>query len=361
MKGGFVSLIWFKGYGPHLQKAHPVGAERIVSGKVERFREVELQMPHPDYMLKVEEADQIPAREAVYPATAGLTSRMLRRFVLEALERAPELPEWEDPAWRARNDWPGWREALARLHAPENEAALSPAAPDRRRLAYDELLAHQLALARRKAERKAEPARRIARSPLSERMESALPYRLTSAQQRALGEIGGDLLAGRRMTRLLQGDVGAGKTVVAMLAMADAVAAGGQAVLMAPTEILARQHHESLEPAFAAAGVGCVLLTGRDKGAARAEKLRALAGGTAGAAVGTHALFQDDVAFRDLSLAVIDEQHRFGVSERNRLLAKGPAVHVLAMSPPPSADAGADGVRRPGRVRADEKPPGRRP
>jgi len=359
---GFVSLIWFKGYGPHLERAHPVGARRVVSGKVERFREVELQMLHPDYMVAPDKADEVPLRETVYPTTAGLPSRTLRRFVLEALERAPELPEWQDPAWRAREGWPGWREALERLHAPEGPEGLSPLTPERRRLAFDELLAHQLALARRKAERRAEPARRIARAALSERMEAALPYRLTGAQVRALAEIGGDLASGRRMTRLLQGDVGAGKTVVAALAMADVAGAGGQAALMAPTEILARQHHEALAPAFGALGVGCVLLTGRDKGAARAEKLRALAGGTAAVAVGTHALFQDDVAFADLQLAVIDEQHRFGVGERNRLLAKGPAVHLLAMSATPiprTLELTVFGDLDVSRI--DEKPPGRTP
>ena len=361
-EAGFVSLVWFKGYGPHLERAHPVGARRIVSGKVERFREVELQMAHPDYMVAPEKAEEIPLRETVYPTTAGLPSRTLRKLVLEALERAPELAEWQDRAWRERNGWPGWRDALERLHGPESEAALSPAALERRRLAFDELLAHQLALARRKAERKAEPARRIARSELSERMEGALPYRLTGAQRRSLSEIGGDLTAGRRMTRLLQGDVGSGKTVVAMLAMADAVAAGTQAALMAPTEILARQHFESIGPAFADTGLGVVLLTGRDKGAGRAEKLRALAGGTAAVAIGTHALFQEDVGFRDLAVAVIDEQHRFGVSERNRLLAKGEAVHLLAMSATPiprTLELTVFGDLDVSRL--DEKPQGRTP
>jgi ATP-dependent DNA helicase RecG len=193
------------------------------------------------------------------------------------------------------NSWPGWREALVLLHTPEAMAELSPLSPARKRLAYDELLAHQLAMARRKGARRAEPARVLPQSELSRGLEAALPYRLTGAQVRALSEIGGDLTSGKRMTRLLQGDVGAGKTVVAMLAMADAVAAGPQAALMAPTEILARQHFESLGPAFEAAGVGCVLLTGRDKGAARAEKLRGLASGAVPIAIGTHALFQDEV------------------------------------------------------------------
>jgi ATP-dependent DNA helicase RecG len=356
-----VALVFFKVFGNGLEKSHPVGARRIVSGKLERFNE-DLQIVHPDYLLPVEKADEVPTAETVYPTTAGLPSRTLRRLVLEALERAPELGEWQDGPWRAKNGWPGWREALESLHHPQGQADLSPEAAARRRLAYDELLAHQLAMGRRKAARKAEPAPPMTASELSRRMERALPYRLTGAQRRALSEIGGDLAAGKRMTRLLQGDVGSGKTAVAMLAMADAAAVGRQAALMAPTEILARQHYETLEPVFAAEGVGAVLLTGRDKGAARAEKLRALAGGTARVAVGTHALFQEDVAFADLALAVIDEQHRFGVSERNRLLSKGAAVHLLAMSATPiprTLELTVFGDLDVSHL--DEKPPGRTP
>ena len=359
-EAGFISLIWFKGFGPHLERAHPPGAVRLVSGKVERYREVELQMLHPDYMVAPEKAEEVPAVETVYPTTAGLPSRTLRRLALEALARAPDPPEWEDPAWRAKNGWPGWREALSQLHEPQGEADLSPLSPARRRLAYDELLAHQLAMAQRKAARRAEPAPAITASGLAHGMEAALPYRLTGAQRRALAEIGGDLASGWRMTRLLQGDVGSGKTAVAMLAMADVAAAGRQATLMAPTEILARQHFETLAPAFAACAVETVLLTGRDKGAARAAKLRRLAAGETKVAIGTHALFQDDVVFCDLALAVIDEQHRFGVSERNRLLAKGASVHLLAMSATPiprTLELTVFGDLDVSHI--DEKPPGR--
>jgi ATP-dependent DNA helicase RecG len=360
---GFLSLIWFKGFSPHLERAHPPGARRIVSGRVDRWRDgVELQIVHPDYLVPIEKAEEVPTREVVYPTTAGLPSRTLWRLCMQAVERAPELAEWQDPAWLTRSGWPSWREALVLLHTPETEAGLSPTAPPRMRLAYDELLAHQLAMARRKGARRAEPAVVIPHADLSRRLEAALPYRLTGAQVRALSEIGGDLTSGRRMTRLLQGDVGAGKTVVAMLAMADAVAAGGQAALMAPTEILARQHYDSLRPALEAAGVTVALLTGRDKGAARAEKMRGFAGGAVSVAVGTHALFQEDVAFARLDLAVIDEQHRFGVNERNRLLAKGSGVHLLAMSATPiprTLELTVFGDLDASRI--DEKPPGRTP
>jgi ATP-dependent DNA helicase RecG len=358
---GFITLAWFKGAGPHLERQYPIGGTRAVSGKLERFGG-ELQIAHPDYVLPADRVGEIPEHEAKYPATAGLMPRIVRKLALEALDRAPDLPEWQDPAWLAREGFPGWREAMAKLHAPVSEADLSPLAPHRKRLAYDELFAHQLAMAQRKASRQAQPARPLPASGLADTIEAALPFRLTGAQIRSLSEIRGDLAAGKRMSRLLQGDVGAGKTVVAMLSMADVAAAGLQSALMAPTEILARQHFETLAAPLGAQGVTAVLLTGRDKGAARIEKLAALASGRAAVAVGTHALFQTEVAFHALALAVIDEQHRFGVAERLRLQDKGEAVHLLAMSATPiprTLELTVYGDLDVSRI--DEKPPGRRP
>ena len=331
---GFLTLAWFKGGGPHMTQQHPVGARRVVSGRLERFGG-EIQMAHPDYLLTEDQVEKIPQEEPVYSATAGLPARTVRRLALEAMARAPDLPEWQDEAWLARERFPSWHAALTRLHAPTSVADLSLEAPHRRRLAYDELFAHQLALAQRKAARRAHPAPAIPPSPLADKVEAALPFKLTGAQVRAISEIRGDLSQGERMSRLVQGDVGAGKTVVALLALADVAAAGYQSALMAPTEILARQHFETLSGPLRAQGLTAILLTGRDKGAARAEKLRALADGEAAVAVGTHALFQDDVVFRALALAVIDEQHRFGVSERQRLQEKGRSTHLLAMSATP--------------------------
>jgi len=358
---GFLTLIWFKGHGDHLIQKNPIGSKRAVSGKVERFGS-EIQIVHPDYMLGAERVDDIPQIETVYPATAGLPSRTIRKLALEALERSPELPEWQDPAWLAREKLPGWRDALAILHNPLSEADTSPLSRARRRLAYDELLAHQLALAQRKAERRSHPAPVVRPQPLSEAVEKALPYRLTGAQIRSLSEVRGDLASGERMSRLLQGDVGAGKTVVAMLAMADVAAGGMQSALMAPTEILARQHFETLAVPLAVQGIKTILLTGRDKGGGRAEKLRALADGSAAVAVGTHALFQDEVVFKALTLAVVDEQHRFGVGERKRLQDKGAGVHLLAMSATPiprTLELTVFGDLDVSRI--DEKPPGRTP
>lgn len=358
---GFIFLNWFKGYGAHLAKAHPVGAMRVASGKVDLFGP-QRSMVHPDYLVAAERAEEVPRHEAIYPTTAGLSSRTLRKLALTALERAKHLPEWQDPAWLARHGWPSWRDAVERLHHPLSPADLDPVAPARRRLAYDELLAHHLAMAQRKAERRSTPAPPIPASPVADRLERGLAFRLTGAQRRTLADIRGDLGSGERMSRLVQGDVGSGKTVVAMLAMADVAAAGGQSALMAPTEVLARQHFETIAQPLEGAGISVVLLTGRDKGAVRAASLERLASGQAQVAVGTHALFQDEVAFKDLRLAVIDEQHRFGVSERRRLQEKGPAVHLLALSATPiprTLELTLYGDLDVSRL--DEKPAGRKP
>jgi len=358
---GFLTLVFFKGGSPHLQRQHPEGEERIVSGRAERFNG-ELQIAHPDYIVPLDRAADVPLIEAVYPATAGLTSRQVRKLAHEALERAPDLADWLDPAFAAREKFPGWREALETLHNPRSEADLAPQSVFRSRLAYDELFAHQLSMAERKQARRKQPAAAIPDSDTARAAEAALPFALTGAQVRSLTEIRADLQSGERMSRLLQGDVGSGKTVVATLAMADVAASGRQSVLMAPTEILARQHYETLAAPLKAEGVGVVLLTGRDKGAGRAEKLRAIASGDAAVVVGTHALFQDDLVYRDLALTVIDEQHRFGVADRRRLQDKGEAAHLLAMSATPiprTLELTVYGDLDVSRL--DEKPPGRTP
>jgi len=358
---GFLTLTWFKGHGPHLERQHPVGARRAVSGKVERFGS-EIQVAHPEYLLPEDRAGDIPAFEPVYAATAGLPSRTFRRFALEALSRAVDLPEWLDPAWQAREGLPTWHAAFTAAHNPAGEADVSPLSPHRRRLAYDELLAHQMALAQRKATRRAQPAPRVTASPLAAAAEKALPFKLTGAQIRSLSEVRGDLASGERMSRLLQGDVGSGKTVVAMLAVTDVAGAGLQSAIMAPTEILARQHYETMAEPLSKLGLSVILLTGRDKGAGRAAKLSGLADGTHAVAIGTHALFQDDVVFKALGLSVIDEQHRFGVNERRRLQDKGDGVHLLAMSATPiprTLELTVFGDLDVSRI--DEKPPGRTP
>ncbi|PZU57924.1 MAG: ATP-dependent DNA helicase RecG [Brevundimonas sp.] len=361
---GFVHLVWFGGSPQHIDRLLPRGKTRLVSGKVERFNG-EVQIVHPD-IVAVDKADDLAMSEPVYPATQGLTARQVRKLVQAALPAAPDLAEWQDPAWLAKQKWPGWRAALEALHSPSTEAELAPDAPVRQRLAYDEFLAHQLALARRRRAREIKPAPVIAPGAASDHLLAALPFALTNAQAQAVAEIRRDLASGKQMGRLLQGDVGSGKTAVAALALADAAASGFQSALMAPTEILARQHFEKLGPLLEAAGVPSVLLTGRDTNGQRREKLAALASGAAPVAIGTHALFQDAVRFDRLALAVIDEQHRFGVGERQRLQAKGDprlgAVHLLTMSATPiprTLELTQYGELEVSRL--TEKPPGRTP
>jgi len=332
---GTINLVFFHLREDYLRRVLPEGAVRVVSGRIERYGD-EIQMIHPDHIVPPEEAARIRRVEPLYPLTEGLTQKPLAKAIRAALDRAPDLDEWLDPAFRERQGWRGWREALRAAHAPADEAALDPLAPDRARLAYDELLANQLAIALLRAHHRKRPGRPLSGDGrLRETVARALPYRLTAGQLRAIDEIAADLAGPHRMLRLLQGDVGSGKTVVALFAMLIAVEAGAQAALMAPTEILARQHHAVLAPLAAAAGVEAALLTGRDKGKTRKERLATIAAGDAGIVIGTHALFQEDVAFRDLALAVVDEQHRFGVHQRLTLGGKGRDAHMLVMTATP--------------------------
>jgi len=357
---GFITLVFFHAKGDWLEKLLPVGEERIVSGMVEAFNDG-LQITHPDHVVPPDRLDEVMTIEPVYPLTAGLPGKIMVKAAKGAVERAPVLTEWIDGAYLRRQGWPTWREALCHAHAPGGEGDLSPMAPPRQRLAYDELLANQLALALVRASLRKLAGRAVGRDgPLRRKIVESLPFRLTGAQARSLAEIDADMGLPLRMLRLLQGDVGSGKTVVALLAMARAVEAGSQAALMAPTEILARQHLATLETLAAGANLRFALLTGRDKGKARQKILDALAAGDIDILIGTHALFQEGVDFRDLALAVIDEQHRFGVHQRLDLAAKGHAVDMLVMTATPiprtlmlTAYGDMDVSR------LDEKPPGR--
>ena len=359
---GFVHLIWFAGSPRHIEGLAPQGSTRLVTGKVEKFNN-EVQISHPDYILPPEKSDEIPLAEPTYPATQGLGSRQIRKLCMASVALAPPLTEWQDEAWIKRQKWPDWQTALQAVHAPQNELDLQPEAPARARLAYDELLAHQMALARRKMNRQSTPAPVIREGEASHRLLDILPFNLTNAQARAIEEIRHDLKSGEQMARLLQGDVGSGKTAVAAVVLADAAASGFQSALMAPTEILARQHAEKLGPLLAEAGISSILLTGRDTPAVKRKKAAAIASGEVQVAIGTHALFQDAVEFQNLALAVIDEQHRFGVRQRQQLQDKGKSgVHLLSMSATPIprtlelTQYGELDVSR-----LNEKPPGRTP
>ena len=359
---GYMSLVYFNVKGDHLDRLLPVGSDRIVSGRVEFYGGIP-QIAHPDYVVAPDQADRIKGIEPVYPLTAGLSPRVVQRAVAAALERAPRLPEWLEPALAARHRWPGWNEAITAAHAPQKDDDLLPATPARQRLAYDEILASQLAVALVRARRRHRPGRVITGSgALSSPIEAGLGFALTHSQRLALAEIAADMRAPQQMMRLLQGDVGSGKTVVALLAMLIAVEVGAQAALMAPTEILARQHHATLQRLVAPAGIAVGLLTGREKGRTRDALLAGLADGTIPIVVGTHALIQPNVEFRDLALSVIDEQHRFGVDQRLALGEKGRAVDTLLMSATPIPRTLMMTVYGDlDTSRLTEKPPGRQP
>jgi ATP-dependent DNA helicase RecG len=332
---GFITLVYFNVKGDYLQRLLPVGAERVVSGRVELYGGIP-QIAHPDHVVTVDQAATIRAIEPTYPLTAGLAPRVLQRAIEAAVERVPPLPEWIDPSLRRQRGWPGWNKAVAAVHAPADPADLAPAAPARERLAYDEIFASQLAVALVRARRQRRRGRALhGNGTLTAKVEAGFGFALTQSQRVALAEIAGDMKASHQMMRLLQGDVGSGKTVVALLAMLIAVESGAQAALMAPTEVLARQHHATLQRLAAPAGVEVALLTGRERGSGRDALIASLASGFTSIVVGTHALLTTDVVFRDLALAVIDEQHRFGVEQRLALAEKGKAADTLLMSATP--------------------------
>ena len=360
-----MDLVFFHGVADYLNAQLPTGSRRIVSGRIDRFKD-RLQMAHPDYI--VEPGTDFPLHEPVYGLTEGLTAKPMAKAVRGALDRVPKMPEWQDAAFAKQEGFADFNTALESAHNPVHEADLAPTTPARRRLAYDELLANQLALRLIREALRQNKGRAIrGTGKLKALAVAALPFALTDGQLQALEEIEQDMASERRMLRLLQGDVGSGKTVVALLAMLAAVESGHQAALMAPTELLVRQHLASLEPYARAAGVRLACLTGREKGAGRAATLEKLAAGEIDILIGTHALFSEDVTFADLGLAVVYEQHRFGVHQRMQLQSKGQGgartvadVLVMTATPIPrtlalTAYGDMDVSRITGR------PPGRKP
>ena len=334
---GRLDLVFFHAERAFIERQLPEGTERFVSGRVERYGEI-AQMVHPDYIEAPESRGDLPALEPVYPLTAGLSGKILTKLVRQAFERTPELPEWQDAAWLAGRGWPSFHDAIEALHRPIDPGDISTGGPAWQRLAYDELLAGQLALALVRQSAKSQRGRSInGDGSIRARLKAALPFALTNSQVTALAEIDADMAAEHRMLRLLQGDVGSGKTAVALMAMASAVEIGAQSVMMAPTEVLARQHAETIAPLAEKVGLRLGLLTGREKGKPRRELLARVAGGCVDILIGTHAVFQPDVMFKDLAFAVIDEQHRFGVHQRLALQAKGGdgGANVLVMTATP--------------------------
>ncbi|KQV27680.1 ATP-dependent DNA helicase RecG [Rhizobium sp. Root1203] len=332
---GELTLVFFRGQSAWLEKQLPLDEDVIVSGKIDWFNG-RASMVHPDYIVKASETEHLPLVEPIYPLTAGLAPKTLRKIIEAALARTPELPEWLDLALTEKQGLPAIRDSFHMLHEPRDPSDIDPQAPARRRLAYDEFLAGQLSLALvRQRLRKVAGKPVHATGVVSSQILQALPFSPTQSQTTAISEILRDMSGDDRMLRLLQGDVGSGKTLVALMAMAAVIESGGQAVLMAPTEILARQHHATISSFAAAAGLGIEVLTGRTKGREREEILERIASGKAQIIVGTHALFQDSVNYRNLMLAVVDEQHRFGVHQRLRLTAKGISPHMLVMTATP--------------------------
>ncbi len=325
---GSITLVFFNARDDYVKQALPVGAKRVISGKVEHF-DFQLQMTHPDIITTVDKLADAQKVEAVYPLTVGLTSRRIHGMVADALAKLPELPEWI-----ASSNWPSWKAALAAVHNPETEQDLLPTTQARSRLAYDEMLATQLHLALLRNQTKKQTGEKIkGTGVLTNALKKSLPYKLTKGQEAVLAEIHQDMESGSRMTRLLQGDVGSGKTIVALLAMLRAVEQGAQAALMVPTEIIARQHFQTINALLG--GAQAVLLTGSVKGKARKEALEVIQNGKAGIVIGTHALFQEHVEFHNLALVVIDEQHRFGVAQRMALSHKGNNPHLLHLTATP--------------------------
>ena len=357
-----IQLIFFHARGDYLERILPLGEERLISGKLEVF-DHRAQMVHPEYILWPEAQDALPQFEPVYPLTAGVSGKLMGKAVRAAVDKLPDLHEWIEPSVLRDNGWPDFTTAVRQCHAPKGAAEVAAHSPARKRLAYDEFLAHQLTKAIARAQARVKTGRITAGTgDLQRKVLEQLPYAPTGAQRQAISEIGADMASSRRMNRLLQGDVGAGKTLVGFMALLQAVESGGQGVLMAPTEILARQHLEGLRPLADRAGVRVDMLTGRDKSAARRQKLDDLANGAIDILVGTHAVFQDAVAFKDLRLSIIDEQHRFGVQQRLALGAKGTKVDVLVMSATPiprSLELAQYGDMDVSALY--EKPPGRKP
>ncbi len=361
-ESGFLTVAYFRANEEMLKRMWPVGQTRLISGTIGVYDGMR-QMLHPDHVVDPAKGEAPPSVEPVYPLTQGLAGRTLARTLQAALDSVPEAPEWLEASTVKAHDWPDFRTALEHIHRPTSPEDVLPESAFRNRLAYDELFARQCALRLRRQHRRKEPGRSVlGDGSLSNRLIESLPFAPTGAQRRSINEIYADMSEPAPMLRLLQGDVGSGKTLVAALAMARAAEAGLQSAMMAPTDLLARQHGATLAPMLETAGITMAVLTGRDKAKDRKLILERLSRGEIHVVVGTHALFQDEVTFQDLGLIVIDEQHRFGVSDRMRMVAKGFAPHVLVMSATPIPRTLALSIHGDMDLSVlDEKPPGRQP
>ena len=335
LRGALLEIAFFNYHKSYLIDLLPVGEERLISGQVEWYNNV-LQMAHPDYIVTPEEEWKIPLYEPVYPLTQGISNKMVRFVIKEALKALPDLPEWLDETLIKREGWPSFKQALIALHEPKSQTDLDDGNKARARLAYDEMLAGQIALLLIRSRMKKMTGNAWnGTGLLTAKLKQLLPFELTGAQKRVISEIFMDLKSTARMNRLLQGDVGSGKTIVALFAMLHIVESGAQAALMAPTDILSRQHYKKISQLCEKLGVSVSLLTGRDKGKKKQEILSDIKSGKAQIVIGTHALFTPEVEFNNLGLVIIDEQHRFGVEQRLFLTRKGKHPDLLVMTATP--------------------------
>lgn len=334
-KTGFMEIVFFKAYEATLEKQFPIGEQVVISGTFDDFNGKK-QITHPDYVLPIARKHEIPTVEPVYNLTAGLPSKSLRKTINLALQRLPDLPEWIDGDYLKKQQWPIWKQAIQTLHNPQSDMECGPQNAARCRLAYDELLANQLALALTREKTRVLKGRSLkGDGHLQKKLLAQLPFALTNSQTQAIQEIGADMQSGDRMLRMLQGDVGSGKTLVALMAMLQAMEAGAQSCLMVPTEILAQQHYASITKVIGNLPISVTLLHGKLPAAAKRDALEAMQSGKANIIIGTHAVFQDDVTFHNLGLIVIDEQHRFGVHQRLALSEKGQTPDLLVMTATP--------------------------
>ena len=359
---GQIEIIFFQSKGDYVEKLLPIGSTRIISGRAEWFKNT-VQMAHPHHIIDPIKLSELPTYEAVYPLSAGLTQKVISKSINNALGRLPELEEWIPQDIINRFNWPSWNEAMKKVHQPNKNQDLLPGSPERARLAYDELLANQLALALvRKQTNQQNGLSYIGDGSLTHKLRENLPFSLTNAQNKVIKEILSDQHNPSRMLRLIQGDVGSGKTVIALMAMLNAIEAGSQTALLAPTEILARQHYTSIKNLLNPLNIKPFLLLGKQKTSERRLIEEAVANGEAKIIIGTHALLSEHVVYNNLGLAVVDEQHRFGVKQRTILGEKGENVDILVMTATPIPRTLAMTIYGDlSSSNLDEKPAGRKP
>ncbi len=333
-KNNQFELLFFNAYDRFLQRVAPEGRKIAISGQLKcekNFDAVRYQMSHPDFMGAVTEIGQWIGPERVYGLTSGLTRSMVASVIDQVLKSARPLPEWIGDC-----TFPSFLSALRKVHRPESYEDLSYADLARQRLIFDEYLAYHLGMAlstRRPREQSIRASSHIPK--LASQLEQLLPFELTGAQKKTIAELRDDMHSGQQMVRLLQGDVGSGKTMVAVMTACDMADLGMQTAILVPTEILSRQHGSKIGKMLEPLGLNVAVLTGREKGKTRKAIIESIQSGEIDIVIGTHALLEESVTFKNLGFVVIDEQHRFGVEQRLALSSKSKSAHILSMTATP--------------------------